>query len=670
MFSPARMKRLGVVVLQRDERQAVHVLGQMGVVHLLRTDPGPDTAPLAAPDRSVEITLADSLLSRIDNLRLRLGAAVLPPPSPHAAELDLKQAERNLDPLESRAAGLFARKLDLEHRLGQVSGMLIQVESYRGLDIPLDWMGESRFLHFAIGNLPDENLPLLQSQAAGNVLLVPMEARGGVRPIVAVTSHSAGPQLDALLKEAGFTAEAFPAKEGATTTSLVEDSREERDFLARELQETTQLLTVATAEILQPLADLESVVAIERRVLEAQQHFPRTEQVVLMRGWAPAADLMELRRRLLEATNGRCLIEATDPDDVPEVEIPILLRHPWWLRPFDLLVGAYGLPAYREIEPTLFLAVTYVLMFGMMFGDVGHGLVVAVLGLVLILKSKPGTMRDAGTLLIMLGLASMGGGVVYGSYFGFAGPRLWHEPLAKEATGALMATAIWGGVVLMFVGLCLNTINRFRHGDILGGLLDKFAVAGGVFYGVCLVLVSQYFLTPKAGMPPTWMLVTAGAALAAIAIKEPLHYFLAKLPSARDKHDANSEGGHGGGTLPEALVGAGIEAFDAILGYLSNTISFVRLAAYAMSHAAVLMASMVIADMVIKLVPGVVGSILWVVVVICGNLVAILLEGIVAAVQALRLEYYEFFGKFFTGNGRAFKPFRFPTKEHGVVPQE
>jgi len=138
-----------------------------------------------------------------------------------------------------------------------------------------------------------------------------------------------------------------------------------------------------------------------------------------------------------------------------------------------------------------------------------------------------------------------------------------------------------------------------------------------------------------------------GVPIVGWSLREPIEFL---LKHGEGRHEADSGGL--AGAIAESVVGA----FEALLSYLANTISFVRLAAYAMSHAALLVAAFMLAAEVQRLLPG--GSLWGVVIIIMGNLAAIILEGIIASVQALRLEYYEFFGKFFSGNGRAFEPFR------------
>ena len=161
----------------------------------------------------------------------------------------------------------------------------------------------------------------------------------------------------------------------------------------------------------------------------------------------------------------------------------------------------------------------------------------------------------------------------------------------------------------------------------------------------------KYTTLSELGLTNIVLVVAIALPLLAVTLKEPIQYALSKHAG----HQPHSE------NFFMAVIESMIEAFEAVLSYLANTISFVRLAAYAMSHAAILMATFAVADEVIK-APGV-GGILYVIIVIGGNAIALVLEGVVVAVQVLRLEYYEFFGKFFSGNGLPFRPFSFLGKE-------
>jgi len=176
-----------------------------------------------------------------------------------------------------------------------------------------------------------------------------------------------------------------------------------------------------------------------------------------------------------------------------------------------------------------------------------------------------------------------------------------------------------------------------------------------------LALLLKYAAVKEAGLMTAAVMLVIVLPLAALVLKEPIQYALRR----RAGRPAHGEG------LAVSLMESVIEAFEAVIGYMANTISFVRLAAYAMSHAALLMATFVMAAEIQRAAEGGWGTAGSVAIIIVGNLVAILLEGVVASVQALRLEYYEFFGKFFSGSGRAFTPFRFASSgSGGVSPRE
>ena len=647
MFEPVRMTRLRLVILERDERAVLRHLGSAGVVQLTRSPAGPDTAPLPPRNRGGELARLEHLSSRLDHFRRSLELPSVGKPS-EPAEMSLEQAERSLNLLDEQCGGLLQRRQQLQQRLAELAAAREQMADYRELDLPLDQPDESSFLHFVTGSLPARNFEKLE--LGGNVALLPLALRNGRQLVIAMTTRQGRPGLDRSLQQAGFQPEKLPVVAGATSAGWAEQNRREREQVTCELEQSNTKLR-SLAEAFRPAwAQIEDVTALERRLLEAEQHFPRTESSVLVSGWAPGADALALEQRIREITNGRCVIEATAAEKIAGAEVPVLLRHPRWLRPFAMLVTAYGLPQYGELEPTLFVAVSYLLMFGMMFGDAGHGFVLALAGLLLQSTGQRPGLRQVGLLLLFAGGSSIISGAVYGSYFGleqFKQYALWHDPLAGDPT-RLMAAAIGIGIVMISLGLLLNILNHLRHGEFMAALLDKFGAAGVVFYWGALALFTKSAAIRARGL---W---TPAICLFLVA---PVIGWLLKEPVEIWRNRGRGQAGQGGnfGVAMESFV----SAFEALLSYFANTVSFVRLAAYAMSHAALLLAAFMIANDLKHLAIG--GNLLSVVTIILGNVVAIVLEGIVAAVQSLRLEYYEFFGKFFSGGGQPFEPFRLQT---------
>ena len=670
MFRAVPMMRLHAVVLAQDERAVLKGLGQLGAVHLTRTQSGPDTAPLAPTDSTGELARHDRILARVQELRKSLEILPL---SKEAAEIDsspreregatplrgqaqvpliemtLNQAEENLRPMEQQSGDLLGHRQRLIHRQKELAATCERVSCYRGLEIPLDGLDQFWFLHFVTGSLPAQNLESLGKEVGDNVALLPLAQQKGQQSLFAITTRQGRPALERALQQAGFQREMLPVVEGATVDRLSEEGEREQKQLAAELEQLNgRLKTIADGFAL-PLAEIEGFVDMECRLLDASQKFPRTGAAVLIVGWVPTRDVAVLEQRMGEITGGRYAIQTALPDDSTEEQIPVLLRHSRLLRPFEMLVSTYGLPNYRELEPTLFVALSYLVMFGMMFGDAGHGVVLAVCGLIALLIGRSEKVRDVGLLLLFGGSSSIIFGVVYGSYFGievFKKYALWHDPLEGDPM-RLMYGAIGIGIAMISLGLILNVINRFRRGDVIGAILDKFGLVGLLFYWGTLVLLMNRAAIQSQGLMGVSVVLFLVVPIVGWSLKEPIEHFLSHATGERNEAT---------GGLAGAIIESCVGAFEAVLSYLANTISFVRLAAYAMSHAALLFAAFMLAAEVRNFPVG--GSLWSLLVIILGNLIAIVLEGVIASVQALRLEYYEFFGKFFSGSGQPFEPFR------------
>ena len=649
MFSAVEMKRLSVVVLERDERTVLRGLGALGAVHLVRTGAGPDTAPQDPPDRSDALARCDDFLGRIDKVCRQLELEDLPDITEEdLPESGLDDVQNRLKPIETQTDEVLQRREVTLQRWGRVTALLDQAEAYEGLELSFDQIGRFSFLHFAVGSLPEENLGAFEQQMSENVVLMPLGGVEGRRRIVAVTSRKGRFALETALEKSDFRRETIAGSATGTMQQLLDEARREKEQLSGELTRPREAIQALVHEVSRPLAVLRAVVEVERKILDAEQNFPRTEATVLINGWIPADDVAGVRRRLQDLVGGRCVVETDDAGDVPEEEVPVLVRHPRLLRPFQMLVAAYGLPGYRELEPTLFVAITFLVMFGMMFGDIGHGAVLILAGLGALLWGGKEQVRDAGILLMSAGGASVVFGFLYGELFGFElhGLTLWNNPLHGD-TMELLIVAMGYGVVVISLGLILNIVNRVRRGDVVGSILDKFGAAGAVLYWGALALGIKAFVL-KHEMSPVWFVLLIVVPMIAMVLKEPIYYVLARR-AGRKPHSES---------LFEAVFESGVELFEGALGYMANTISFVRLGAYAMSHAAILYAALMMAEQVHQMAGAGWGGVLYVLVMVIGNVLAIVLEGIIASVQALRLQYYEFFGKFFSGSGRAFKPFR------------
>jgi V/A-type H+-transporting ATPase subunit I len=306
------------------------------------------------------------------------------------------------------------------------------------------------------------------------------------------------------------------------------------------------------------------------------------------------------------------------------------------LRP---LVSTYATVPYRDIDPTWFAALAYMLMFGMMFGDVGHGLAVFLVGIAAAKLDRPPLDRlaPAAPFLVGAGISSIGFGLLYGEAFGPTGlvPTLWLHPLDEPET--LLLAGLLGGSALLAITFLLAAVNRWREGGLSLALYSPSGIAGLLLFAGAAAyaggLTGSILWLSRAGI----VTALAGASLVFIGLIVE------------------------GGVTASGFAQAIIEMFDTVLRLGSNVVSFTRLAAFGLTHAVI---TGVVWDGTANLwnrataLTMAAAALLFVV----GNLVAFALGVMVGAIQALRLEYYEMFSRLFAGEGRPFKPWRLPVE--------
>jgi len=411
--------------------------------------------------------------------------------------------------------------------------------------------------------------------------------------------------------------------EGEEIEALRRVERQAPGTDARRPRLAPQLPDVAELEQRGASSLLAGEVELKRRADAAVRHGAFAGYV----GWTPEGELEQLGRRL--ATAGAAVVELARP---PWEEPPTLLRSGRPSTPFRPLVETYGSARYEDIDPTPFAAVAFVLMFGMMFGDVGHGIVLAVLGLALHLSGRVAALDQAWPLVVACGLSGAFFGLLYGQFFGPTGvvPTLWFDPLDEPVR--LLVAALAVGSLLLAVSYAIGIANRWRERGAAAALVAPSGIAGSaVFLGGGLALAGV--------LSDTTALSVAGAIAIGIGVLLlALGFFL--------------EAGRGAAAVAQALV----EVVDAVVRVGASAISFARLAAFGLMHGAL---TAIVWDGTVALWSGAL-AIVAVILFLVGNTATFALEGLVAGVQALRLEYYELFSRVFAGEGRPFSPWSIP----------
>lgn len=355
----------------------------------------------------------------------------------------------------------------------------------------------------------------------------------------------------------------------------------------------------------------------------------------ILSGWLPSGELEGLKQIMAEDAPGTMIVLESSRDMAGEgLRIPVKLKNLPLVRNFQDIVALYSLPSYGESDPSLVVALSFCLFFGFMFGDVGHGIML-ILG-AMALERRNILQRAFASVIKIAGLSASLFGFLYGSIFGNEHilPGLWISPM--EDMGELIQTSLAAGIVFISIGMGMNIYLRYRRGEYGKLLFDGQGLAGLVFYWVA-VIFAWSALTNRQLPVPSVVLVSTLLVLFTVIL-------LADFLSVRLLHE------EGGETSRVVHV---FEVFHTLLSFLSNTASFVRLAAFALNHVGLCLAVLMLGQMVEGL-PG--GGVLKWVILITGHLIIVALEGLIVFIQTLRLEYYEFFSKFYSGGGRAFVP--------------
>ncbi len=398
-----------------------------------------------------------------------------------------------------------------------------------------------------------------------------------------------------------------------------------------------------------------------------QSFYSKTSRTMIFSGWLPASKRQTLESEVMAITKGRCYLEWSDPKDIKKEkkknpDVPVEMRNPKFLSPFEMLVKNYAIPEYGTVDPTPIVAVAYLIMFGLMFGDVGHGFVVFLIGILgTIITAKNQTKSGINKLcqlMIWCGCSAMLAGVLFGSYFGYG----WFKPLwfdyhgiiaghegsgvVKNIYGILLIT-IYFGITVIGLGLVLNWVNCISKGNWFKLFMDKGGIIGGWMYGAGVYTAFYFVKHDYKGLPdPNMLFFLLGLPAILFMFKPPLEFYLHNRHSSHPKKFTVA-------TLLDFMMEWIVEMLEIFSGYLANTLSFMRVAGLGIAHVSLMIAF----DQIAKMVTADGKFNIWsIIILIAGNVLVIGLEGLSAGIQSLRLNYYEFFSKYFSGTGKAYAP--------------
>lgn len=663
MIFTTQMTRLLAVVLGRDRDRVTEALLREGVMQFISVseiDLGrPESLSMVRP----EVSLAElsEMRKRTEGVLYSVG---LVPPQPreldleHRVAVDLPRERARLDKIDGERESIRERQRSIQQEILKLEDIKRQVDLY-GVDLGgLQTPGRQSMLAMRTGMLLVANVKALEDELKGlPALHMVLSRQDGVAHCLLLSMKRDREQIDKILSGVGWTSVELPQEALAVRKDLFQDVGEKLKGLTEEQQKLQDRVKALVKKEEENLRTLWVNLRINELCARIQSSFQSSSRTVIFAGWLASSKRERLSAKITEAAEGRCYLEwheAGSPETAGS-EVPVEFNNPKAMAPFQMLVRNFGIPAYGTIDPTPFVMPIYLAMFGLMFADAGQGLILALLGGLGAWKFRAdGAKRGMYTLCLLIvwcGVSATVFGALFGSYFGKAWfPPLWfdyHGIVAGHGGNGvisnvydILAITIYFGMAVIILGLLFNWINLIRTRNWAELVFDKGGVLGGWMYGggayIAFYLVGHSY---SAFPPGRTIFLLVGLPALLLFFKEPYHYF---------RHSHGEDKPHVVVMLLTASMEWVVELLEIFSGYLSNTLSFMRVAGLGIAHVSLMVSFFTLAEMT----SGVFAALI----LILGNVMVIGLEGLSAGIQALRLNYYEFFTKFFHGTGHLYTP--------------
>lgn len=517
-----------------------------------------------------------------------------------------------------------------------------QFAHFKGLNIPLEQIVESRFIKTRFGHMPKESVEKLNIAYSDNpyILFVPCTTEADECWGAYVAPKNKLDEVDKIFSLLHFERLKMPGAVGSTA-EVIENLERNIEIISQSVKEYDRKIKEIFETEKDKLIAVYNHIKVKNAVYEVRKYALVFGNSFFCAGWVPVKRLKSVTEKIMSFSG--ISLNSVKPEEVPEYEPPVRLKNNKLTRPYEYYVEMYGLPQYHDMDITFFVALVYTFVFGVMFGDVGQGLVLAIGGF-LAYKLKGMAL---GKILVPCGIASMIGGFVFGSVFGFehALDPLYHaigleeKPVeVMDSVNGILIFAIGIGVVLVIAAMLMNTVISIKRKRFGEALFSQNGLAGIVLYICGASAIYAFMGGPK--------LIPNGILIPLMAVSFLMLFFKEILVGIVDKHE---------NWKPESMMDFFLqnifECIEYVLSYFSNTLSFLRVGAFVIVHASMMM--------VVFTLAGDTSTPKGIIVVILGNIVVIALEGLLTGIQGLRLVFYEMFSRFHEGGGKPFSAISF-----------
>ncbi|QDA30522.1 V-type ATP synthase subunit I [Thermococcus indicus] len=647
MFKPEEMVKIEVITLNRYKDSLLTYLHENGVIEIreLSVDVAQKDSPNEYHRKAASYSITISRL--VDFLKVykkQTGGGIREFifPSERAkkkyryegVEKLIKDVEAFLATVEPEIKAVEGKITSTQTEIERIKNDIAILELLSALNLDVSYLKSTGMLEIVVGTVDRNKFrPLVEEvekATEGRAVVVSKEFKDKVLAVFAFLKRDYEKANPILAK---YSLERLEVPEGeGTPKELIAVYEEKLKKKEEELESARKDAEMLAEKYYDDVVFYQELMENERDKSTVLPMLARTNMTFALTGWLPRADVPRVLEGIKRVTEGKAYINVREPSAEELDEIPIKLRNPGWARPFEMLTEMYGVPKYDEIDPTPIITFTYSFFFGFMLTDFMYGLIIAIIAALLVKghrKFNDGTYKFSYTLLIS-SFFTMIMGAIFGSYFGnaldlagFTVPRVW-DTFQDALVVLQLALAI--GIAHLFLGYTLGFVVKFKNGDKKGAVLDQLSWMLIILGIVTLVLGSG---SPSAG--------TAGKALFGIGL---VLFAIGEVVN--------------NGGLAVLLI------ISDFFGFVGSWLSYARLMALALATAGIAMVINILVQMVwgVSIGPVPIGIVIGLILFAGGQLFSVAINALGAFVHSLRLQYVEFFGTFYSGEGKPFEPFR------------
>ncbi len=666
MFKPLQMKKIRILIIDNYLDKVMNMLGKKGALQITKVE----ESEIKPPERKKIIEGYSNLLNKINVITDILGIEDIEDRETKTL-LQEKPTEEYLGEIEETIEEIYKETKPIAEKLGKIKDEkttledhIIALNALDKIEVDTDWLGVSDFMYTTSGFINPKNIDELTTRLNEItkkqciILTKPESLPENKNITVIATLKQYQHDVEGILR--GLRFETLNI-----TYRNLDEIEKKLKIINKEEKKLHNDLEKIKYERFNDILVAKEITEIEKNTQNSIINFGKTQRVYVLEGWIPAKEVDPVSKEIEEITEGCNLIQTNEPNKKDDV--PVSYNNPKAIKPFEIVMDMFGLPAYTEIDPTPIMAITFPLFFGLMFGDVGHGAIFALLGLGIIYKKRGNeSMWKIGMLLFYCGMAAVIFGFMYGSFFGDEEmlPHTYKElgighAVEIEHNGHIeeiwvlwmspphqmmdmIGITLLFGAIHMVIGLIMNVINNLIEsgsGTLIQSISKVWFLIGEVaVIAVVFPFPIPFFSSMKDTVPLANILLIGlaipGAGILLSELTHALHDFSIKK------------------FIGITLNGL-FEIFELFSMFLSNTISYSRLLILAVVHAMMMTAIYKIANM--EALSGL--FIVSLLIIIGGNILVLVLEGLVVFIHTIRLHFYEWFTKFHRSGGIKYAPY-------------